>query len=232
MLNDNRRRYTGKVVVVTGGGSGLGRAMAQLFGLEGGRVAVVDIDEAAAGETAASAGDAKAYTCDVSHEAAVAATFHAVDADLGPIDVLVNNAGVGAGRPAAGRHALAQLQKLLVGTPDDSLRATSTLGLDEFRRTLTVHVHGTFLCSRAALRSMEDRRSGAILNMASVGGILGLPGSIDYAAAKGAIIAMTKSLAQEVVGAGIRVNAIAPGFIDTPLLARTVTPELLGHARK
>jgi 3-oxoacyl-[acyl-carrier protein] reductase len=227
MLPDYRRRYEGKVVLVTGGGSGLGQAMSLSFGREGGRIAVVDIDGVAAAQTAESVGDARAYTCDVSDEAAVTATFRAVDVDLGPLDVLVNNAGTGAGRPEAAQHALAELRNLLVGAPGDSLRATSTLGLGVFRQTLRAHVYGTFLCAKEALRRMEDRRSGTILNMASIAGILGLPGSIDYAAAKGAIIAMTKSLAQEVVGAGIRVNAIAPGFIDTPMLSRTVPPELL-----
>lgn len=227
-MTANHRRYEGKVVVVTGGGSGIGRAMSLGFAREGARVAVIDIDAAAAADTAKSAGDeARAYTCDVSDEAAVAATFRAIGDDLGPVEVLVNNAGTGAGRPEAGLHALGQLRNLLVGTPDDSLRATSTLNFADFRRTLASHVHGTFLCTREALRTMEDRRGGAILNMASVAGIVGLPGSIDYAAAKGAIIAMTKSWAQEVVGAGIRVNAIAPGFVDTPMLARTVAPQLL-----
>lgn len=90
-----------------------------------------------------------------------------------------------------------------------------------------MHVHGTFLCTREALQRMEDRRSGVILNIASIAGILGLPLTVDYTAAKGAIIAMTKSLSQEVVAAGIRVNAIAPGWINTPLVAREIDPQLL-----
>jgi NAD(P)-dependent dehydrogenase (short-subunit alcohol dehydrogenase family) len=221
------RRYDGKVVVVSGGGSGIGRAISLGFGREGAHVAVLDIDGAAAETTATAAGEARAYVCDVSDEEAVTAAFRTLDAELGALDVLVNCAGTGAGRPQAARHALGQLRELLVGTPDDSLRATSTLAFATFCQTLASHVHGTFLCTREALRRMEDRRRGVILNLASVAGIVGLPGSIDYAAAKGAIIAMTKSWAQEVVAAGIRVNAIAPGFIDTPMLTGTVAPQLL-----
>lgn len=223
----NGRRYDGKIVLVTGGGSGLGEAMSVAFGREGGRVAVVDIDGAAATRTAKSAGDARAYTCDISDESAVATTFRAVDADLGPVDVLVNNAGIARGRPEIDPRSLAKLEALYVGIPDTSMRATSHLELADFDRMLRVNVLGTFLCTREALRRMEQRRSGVILNMASVAGIVGLPGAIDYSAAKGAIIAMTKSVAHEVVGAGIRVNAIAPGYVDTPQLARTVAPEAL-----
>lgn len=223
----NERRYDDKTVVVTGGGSGLGAAMSVAFGGEGARVAVLDIDGAAAARTAEAVGDARPYTCDVSDEAAVIATFAAVDTDLGPVDVLVNNAGIARGRPEIDSRSLAVLQAFYVGTPHGSLRGTSSLELAAFDRTLRVHVLGTFLCTREALRRMERRRSGVILNMASVAGILGLPGAIDYSAAKGAIIAMTKSLAHEVVAAGIRVNAIAPGYIDTPQLAGTVAPEVL-----
>jgi 3-oxoacyl-[acyl-carrier protein] reductase len=227
MAEGNGRRFEGRVVLVTGGGSGLGEAMSLAFGREGGQVAVVDIDGEAASRTAKNAAGARAYTCDVSDESAVAATFRAVDADLGPVDVLVNNAGIAQRRPEVEQRALAGVQALMTGAQGDSLRATSTLELAEFDRTLRVHVYGTFLCTREALRRMEDRRSGVVLNIASVAGILGLPGAVDYTAAKGAIIAMTKSLSQEVVAAGIRVNAIAPGFIDTPLVARTVDPQLL-----
>ena len=227
MTQGSGRRFQGRVVLVTGGGSGLGEAMSLTFGREGGLVAVVDIDGEAAARTAKNAGDARAYTCDVSDESAVAATFRAVDAELGPVDVLVNNAGIAERRPEVEQRSLANLQALMTGAPGDSLRATSTLGLAAFDRTLRVHVYGTFLCTREALRRMEDRRSGVILNIASVAGILGLPGAVDYTAAKGAIIAMTKSLSQEVAAAGIRVNAIAPGWIDTPLVTREVDPQLL-----
>jgi 3-oxoacyl-[acyl-carrier protein] reductase len=139
----------------------------------------------------------------------------------------VNNAGIARGRPEVQRRALANIQAAMTGGQVDSLRATSSVGLAEFDRMLRVHVYGAFLCTREALRRMENRRSGVILNISSVAGILGLPGSIDYTAAKGAIIAMTKSLSREVVTAGIRVNAIAPGWIDTPMVANETDPQLL-----
>lgn len=225
---DNRgQRFADKVVVVTGGGSGLGEAMSLAFAREGGRVAVLDINGEAAARTAKNTDEGRAYPCDVSDESAVAAAFRAVDTDLGPVDVLVNNAGIARIRPEVTQRVLANIQAAMAGGPVDSLRATSTLGLAEFDRMLRVHVYGTFLCSREALRRMEDRRSGVILNMASVAGIHGQPGSVDYSGAKGAIIAMTKSLSQEVVAAGIRVNAIAPGLIDTPMVANEADPQLM-----
>jgi NAD(P)-dependent dehydrogenase (short-subunit alcohol dehydrogenase family) len=225
-MDSGGRRFAGRVVVVTGAGSGLGEAMALAFGSERGRVAAVDIDGAAATRTVEALGDGRAYTCDVSDEAAVTATFDAIDAELGPVDVLVNNAGIAQPRPDLTQRMRAGFAAFMAGGQGDSLRATSTLALPDFDRILRVHVYGTFLCTREALRRMEDRRSGVILNIASVAGILGLPGAIDYSAAKGAIIAMTKSLSQEVVAAGIRVNAIAPGFIDTPMV-RAMDPQLL-----
>jgi len=228
-MDGSGRRFGGKVVVVTGAGSGLGEAMALAFGAEGARIAALDIDGAAAARTAKAIGDGRGYTCDVSDEAAVTATFAAIDADLGPVDVLINNAGIAQQRPDLQQRMMEGLQALTAGDQGDSLRATSTLELADFDRMLRVHVYGTFLCTREALRRMEDRRSGVILNIASVAGILGVPGSVDYSAAKGAIIAMTKSLSQEVVAAGIRVNAIAPGFIDTPMV-RTINPLMLQMA--
>ncbi len=92
---------------------------------------------------------------------------------------------------------------------------------------LRIHLYGTFHCSREALRAMEDRRSGVILNIASVAALLGLPTSPEYSAAKGGIVSLTKSMAEEVIGAGIRVNAIAPGWIRTPMPLEEVDPRLM-----
>jgi 3-oxoacyl-[acyl-carrier protein] reductase len=201
--------------------------MSRAFAGEGASVAVLDIDANAAEQTVQADGKACAYACDVSDEAAVTTTFSAVDDDLGPVDVLINNAGIGSQRRDVAQRLLARAQAATTGSPDDSLRATSMLRLTEFDRMLRVHVYGTFLCSREALRRMEDRRSGVILNITSVAGILGLPGEHRIFRGQGRLIAMTKSLSQEVVAAGIRVNAIAPGWIDTPMVSERVNPQFL-----
>jgi 3-oxoacyl-[acyl-carrier protein] reductase len=219
-------RFVDRVVVVTGGGSGLGEAMSVAFASEGARVGVLDIEGEAADRVAERVGG-RAYPGDVSDECTVIERFAAVDRELGPVDVLVNNAGIAPHRPELARRALAALEARTAGRRAEPLRATSTLEVADLDRMLRVHVHGAFLCTREALRRMEERRSGAILMMSSVAGILGAPAAMDYSAAKGALIAMTKSLAQEVVRVGIRVNAIAPGLIDTPMVARTAEdPEL------
>jgi 3-oxoacyl-[acyl-carrier protein] reductase len=220
-------RFEGRVCAVTGGGSGLGEAMCLAFAREGGRVAALDIDEQAAQRVAdACEGEARAYACDVADPGAVRAAFDAIERDLGPLDVLVNNAGIALRRQEVQDRMKEQLQAALTGGEPDSLRATSTLPDEDWDRTLRVHLYGTFHCTREALRGMEERRSGTILNITSMAAIRGLPGSSEYTAAKGGILSMTKAVAQEVAGAGIRVNAIAPGFIETPMTSEEVDPEL------
>jgi NAD(P)-dependent dehydrogenase (short-subunit alcohol dehydrogenase family) len=227
-MEDGRRRFDGRVVVVTGGGSGLGEAMCKAFAGEGGRVAVVDIHEDAArtvGE--ACDGDARPYGCDVADPAAVRETFDRVSRDLGPVEVLVNNAGIARRNQAAQERMLSELESAMTGGERRSLGATSTLSDDEWDRMIRVHLYGTFHCTREALKVMEERGRGAILNLSSVAALQGLPGSPDYSAAKGGIMSMTKSVAREVIGAGIRVNAIAPGWIRTPMVMEEVDQRLL-----
>jgi 3-oxoacyl-[acyl-carrier protein] reductase len=189
-----------KVAVVTGAGSGIGRAIALRFAAEGARVVVAELNEASGGETARlvgeRGGECFAVTTDVSRSDAVAALFRAVDARGWPVDILVNNAG----------------------NAGESLTPVHEVTDEQWDAIVDVHLGGTFYCTREALKRMLPRRAGAIVNLGSVAGLRGLPGGAAYTAAKGAIIAFTKGVAQEVAPSGIRVNCIAPGWIDTPIL--------------
>jgi NAD(P)-dependent dehydrogenase (short-subunit alcohol dehydrogenase family) len=212
----------GKVALVTGAGSGLGRAIALAFAREGAMVAVNDIREEAAEQVAAeiqaAGGRAMGVAADVADGRAVLKMFTRFLTVWDSLDLLVNNAGTVFLAP----HVVANFEKLagevMSGQPTTALEATKTMEDGVWRRTLAIHLDGTFHCTREALKVMEVRRRGKIINMASIAGTTGLAGSPDYCAAKGGIIAFTKSVAKEVAHLGIQVNALAPGFIDTPLL--------------
>jgi 3-oxoacyl-[acyl-carrier protein] reductase len=228
MNGDGRRRFEGRVVVVTGGGSGLGEAMSHGFAREGGRVAVLDLREDGAAKVADAAdGEARAYGCDVADSAMVKEVFERVAADLGDVEVLVNNAGIARRDQEAQDRMLEQVQATMTGGERDSLGVTARLDDEDWDRMIRVHLYGTFHCTREALKKMEPLRRGAILNISSVAALVGLPGSPDYSAAKAGIIGITRSVAQETAGAGIRVNAIAPGWIRTPMVQEEVDPRLL-----
>lgn len=186
------------IALVTGAGSGIGAAIALRLAADGHAVAVNDLSlaaaEATAAQIAAAGGSARAYAADVSDEAAVGAMVAAVTADLGAPEILVNNAGFGHQAP------------FLEITPA------------QFDRMFAVHVRGTYLCTRACLPAMLDRGAGIIVNVASQLGQIGGVELVHYAGAKAAIIGMTKSLAREVSARGVRVNAVAPGPINTPLV--------------
>jgi NAD(P)-dependent dehydrogenase (short-subunit alcohol dehydrogenase family) len=228
MNADGRRRFDGRVVVVTGGGSGLGEAMSHGFAREGGRVAVLDLREEGAAKVAGSAaGEARPYACDVADPAMVKEVFEQVAADLGDVEVLVNNAGIARRNQEVQDRMLQQVQASMTGGERGSLGATAELSDEDWDRMIRVHLYGTFHCTREALKTMEPRRRGAILNISSVAALQGLPGAPDYSAAKAGIIGITRSVAQEVAGAGIRVNAIAPGWIRTPMVQEEIDPRLL-----
>jgi len=195
-------RFAGRVAVVTGGASGIGRATAERLASEGGRVAVVDRDAAGAEATAAAiraAGDeARAYECDIARSADVEATAGRVASALGPIDVLANVAGIG---DTAG------------------LEGIETLDEKRWNLVLAVNLSGAFYWCRAVLPGMAARGRGAIVNVSSLAGrSKSANGGLAYTASKAGLLGLTRHLAFDYGPRGVRVNAICPGGVDTPML--------------
>jgi NAD(P)-dependent dehydrogenase (short-subunit alcohol dehydrogenase family) len=196
------RRFVGKVVMITGGSRGIGNAVATLFAQEGADVAITDVVQAelesAVQRLKTFGGKAQGYFFDVSRSEQVRNGVTSIIRDFGRIDVLVNNAGI-------------FLDK-----------ATFDVSEEEWDRTIDVHLKGTFLCSQRVGQTMAERRQGTIVNMSSVQGFASFPGRAAYDAAKAGIIALTKTLAVEWADYGIRVNAVAPGYIQTENLKEKI----------
>ena len=213
------------VALVTGAGSGLGRAIALLFAEEGARVVVndvrLDVAEKTVSEMKGPAGG-RAIQADVADSAQVTAMFATIERELGALDILVNNAGIAAGpgddRAEIVRKSEARIMEMVSGQGAQThLDVTQNLSDESWRRMLAVHLDGTFFCTREAVRLMSQRNRGAIINLSSVAALMGLEAAPHYAAAKGGILAFTRAVARDVASRGIRVNAICPGYIDTPM---------------
>jgi NAD(P)-dependent dehydrogenase (short-subunit alcohol dehydrogenase family) len=193
----------GRTAVVTGGGSGIGRAVAGALARDGAAVAVADVDEAAVRTVASELGETGAnvlgIVVDVSDEASVADLFAQVEAHFDRIDILANVAGVGSTTDTPGTE------------------------LDTWEHVFAVNARGVFLCCRAALLRMVRAKTGVVLNMASVAGMIGLRNRAAYCASKGAVIAFTRAIAVDHVVDGIRANCVCPGTVATPWVNRLVT---------
>jgi len=194
-------RLQGKVAIITGAGSGMGRVAAQLFAAEGARVVVAEFDEAAGNETVGSVleagGEASFVRTDVSSEADAKAMVDHALATYGRVDALYNNAGV-------------------MPEPDHSVIDTDVATWD---RVMAVNVRGVFLGCKYAIPVMLEQGSGSVINISSFVALLGCSVPQDaYTASKGAVLSLTRSLAVQFGGRGVRANAICPGPIETPLL--------------
>src|SRR5260370_3777965 len=215
-----------RVAVVTGGGAGIGEAICHRLAAEGARLAALDISLPAVQQVIKAIGDGRAAEVDVSDSAAVDAAMAGVERDLGPVGILVNNAGAVGLDHARGVTPLLERQRaeMAAGKVETPLDALVRLSDEEWRHLLAVHLDGTFYCTRAAVRSMSARGTGVIVNMASICGIEGCTGHPHYSAAKAGILGFTRAAAKELIVQGIRVNAVAPGFIDTPPLKGALDP--------
>jgi len=190
-------KLEGKVALITGGARGIGKTIAEYYHREGAKIALCDVDvdsaRVTADELSGGDGSVRAYSMNVADEAQVAVTIGTVMKDFGAIDILVNNAGI---------------------TRD---KIVMRMKKEDWHAVIEVNLTGTFFVSKAVVRGMMKARSGRIINIASVVGVVGNPGQANYSASKAGIIGLTKTMAKEFALRNINVNAIAPGYIATEM---------------
>lgn len=204
--------FENKVAIVTGAARGIGRGIAARFGRGGAALALCDVLADEVDATAAALAEefgvtARGFAVDVADGEAVDGFVSRVAEEFGSIDILVNNAGIARDKP-------------LFRMKDE-----------DFDLVMRVNLYGAFYFCRAAGRVMAKQRSGKIVNISSVIGVMGNPGQANYAASKAGIIALTKTVAKELAGRGVNVNAVAPGFIETEMTA-TLPPEIREEYKK
>jgi NAD(P)-dependent dehydrogenase (short-subunit alcohol dehydrogenase family) len=201
----------GKVVLVTGAGGGIGAACARLLGAAGAQVVVTDIDESAAKRTAAeierAGADALALGLDVTDPDAVVEAVATATRTFGHLDLAVNNAGIALPR-----------------------QPVDKIPVDDWRRVVDINLSGVFYCLRAQIPAMLAAGGGSIVNMASVLGVVGFTDAAAYSAAKHGVIGLTKTAALEYATRGVRVNAVAPSFVDTAMLNQESGRKMRGAA--
>lgn len=192
-------RREGEVAVITGAGSGIGRETAKLFGVEGARVVVADVDEEGGRETAGlineAGGEATFVRTDVTKEQQVIAMFESAESSYAKVSIIFNNAG-----------------RMIRGP-------VTEIDVDAFARVMTLNVTGVVLGCKHGVPALRRNGGGTIVNTASAASLIGLPNASAYCASKGAVLQFTRAVAAEVVKDGIRVNAVCPGLIDTPFYA-------------
>lgn len=197
----------GKVAFITGGGSGIGEATAIAFSTAGADIAIGDVDMAGADRVVAAitatGGKAKSYKLDVSNDDQVGEVVSAIEKDFGGLHIAVNNAGIGGDQAPTGDQSPAG-----------------------WRKVIAINLDGVFYCMRHEIAAMKRSGGGSIVNMASILGVVGFANSSGYTAAKHGVIGLTKASAIEYAPEGIRINAVGPGFINTPLLG-ALPPEAL-----
>ena len=219
----NMNRLKDKVALITGGARGLGASIAKHFFNEGAKVILCDINIDQANEKARKL-DGTAYYMDVSNSKNVKEVFTKVKSKFNQLDILVNNAGINGfenrqdlldERMKINNLQIKEFAEL--GKINSHFDVTVNMTDDDWHKMISVHLNGTFFCTREALKIMNNQESASIINMGSVLGTTGGPSSPHYSAAKAAILGYTRATARELASRNIRVNAIAPGYIDTDM---------------